>query len=168
MIDSVAEYEYEELVAAIAKEIRSADKEAAAMFSDLEKIRLEHADKISLHRDRIEKLFNDLDKKASRQKKKLTYAGKRKTIKVPAGEFGWRKTGDCVTVTDEEAVIRSLEDMNLGEFVKIEKSIRKNAILAKKELAERIEGISIGPREFFFVKPQGLPLISKQTNTRKK
>jgi phage host-nuclease inhibitor protein Gam len=156
--------DYSDLLSRMASELRSAEKDANEMVSKIDSIRKEYSDKIELHRQKAEDLFNTIFQKAKRQRNVLTEGGKIKTISISAGEFGWRKAADCVEVTNEQKVIAKLEELGLVQFIKTEKTLRKSVMLSQKQLIKDIEGVKIGKREFFFVKPQNMEAISKRSD----
>lgn len=88
----------------------------------------------------------------------LTRNGKRRTIRYPSGEFGWRLTKPAVVIRGVERVLEALKQQGFGRFVRVREEINKQALLAEPDVAQSISGVSISQREEFFVKPSKLDL----------
>jgi len=119
--------------------------------------------------------FSGIEGFAGSRRNELTDSGKKKTIKLPTGHFGWRSLPLSVDITDEEEAIADLEAAGLEKAVRTKKAIdkeelkklfkagiKKNAKRAAAVLAETIKAIkSISMntgRESFWVEPSKVKL----------
>ncbi len=76
-----------------------------------------------------------------------------KSIKIPAGTFGWRTNPPSVSLKDVEQVIGICERRKLEDFLRRKVEVNKAAMLANPELAESVQGVTIKTGvELFFVK----------------
>jgi len=106
------------------------------------------------HELEIAQLVEGLFAYAQVNRDKLTDDGKRKTVKVPAGEFGWRFTPRKVNLTNVKSVLKTLHTLNLTQFIRPgEETVNKEEMLKQREVAEGVEGVSINRHEEFIAKP---------------
>ena len=81
-------------------------------------------------------------------------AGKGKTVRLPAGEFGWRLRPPRVTISRKVDVIAELEERGLARFIRIIKEVNREAIREEPEAVADVPGITVGSAgEDFWVKP---------------
>ena len=81
-------------------------------------------------------------------------AGKGKTVRLPAGEFGWRLRPPRVTISRKVDVIAELEERGLTRFIRIIKEVNREAIREEPEAVADVPGITVGSAgEDFWVKP---------------
>lgn len=100
---------------------------------------------------------------AEQNREDLTDDGTRKTVTVPhAGAFRWYTTPPAVQIAKEdiEAVIARIKKLGLNDpdgtnFIRIKEELDKDAMLQKPDVAQEIEGVSIGRKEKFAILPPG-------------
>lgn len=81
--------------------------------------------------------------------------GKTKSVALPTGMIGVKKSPTKVVVADDDAVLKLLlKDRKLRRFIRTKSTVDKTALLAEPKVAETIDGVSIeGGEDAFFVKP---------------
>lgn len=102
----------------------------------------------------IEELFDGLFVFAQAHREALSEKGRRKTVVLSSGQFGWRMPPSSVHVRGVSTVIARLESLGLDRFLRVKKELNKEAILAEPYTATAVEGIVIQQEEEFFVKPE--------------
>lgn len=91
-----------------------------------------------------------------------------KTVHLPTGEFLWKFTPPAVKAEDEEKAVADCLRLGLGRFVRYpDPELNRTAMLAEKELAQSIAGVTITKNEEFIVRPANVSLVLK-ANTGKK
>ncbi len=76
-----------------------------------------------------------------------------KSVKLPAGIFGWRNNPPSVSLKDAKRVIEICEKRKLEDFLRRKVEVNKAGMLANPELAESVTGVTIKTgEELFFVK----------------
>lgn len=126
------------------------EKKVAKLKNDLE-------EKLVADTKRIEVLFEAIVRFAQARRSELTEEEKKKTVRLPTGDFGWRTNPSSVKLTEkEEEVVASLKKLGLESFVRTIFELNKNEVLSHPEIAKAVKGISIVSEvEMFFVKPLG-------------
>ena len=101
---------------------------------------------------------------AATHRKLLTHDDRVKTVKTPAGVFGWRAKPPSVRTTGKlEVLIASIRGLKLGRFLREKVELDKDAMLAEPAVAVTIPGIKIASAgEVFFVEPAALGLTPAQ------
>ena len=79
--------------------------------------------------------------------------GRAKTVKLGAGDMGWRINPPKCQIRGQDAVVEALERQGLDEAVRIRKEVNKEAIINDPDRYRDIKGITIKQIEEFFVKP---------------
>ncbi len=79
--------------------------------------------------------------------------GKTKTVKLGAGDMGWRKNPGKVSIRGEEGVIEALRALGFNEAIRSKDTIAKDVILNDQDKYKVVKGITIKATEDFFVKP---------------
>ncbi|QCG89363.1 host-nuclease inhibitor Gam family protein [Azospirillum sp. TSH100] len=81
--------------------------------------------------------------------------GGKKSVALPTGMIGVKKTTAKVVVADVDALLKRLEDdRKLRRFIRTKCEVDRAALLAEPKVAVTIEGVSIeGGEDAFFVKP---------------
>jgi phage host-nuclease inhibitor protein Gam len=113
--------------------------------------------------ERRRQIYDALNAFAGAHRSRLTDEGKTKTVKFPAGEFGWRTAPPSVRLKRgfewDDVVDFAKRHANLRRFLRTKTELNREAVLADPEAAGRIEGLSVGSRgEQFFVTPFGADL----------
>ncbi|MEF2154674.1 host-nuclease inhibitor Gam family protein [Luteimonas sp. FXH3W] len=80
--------------------------------------------------------------------------GKLKTVKLSTGELSWRKRPASVSIRGVDGVLGALKSLKLDRFIRTKEEIDKSAILADRDAAVVVKGITINDdAEDFVVKP---------------
>lgn len=81
--------------------------------------------------------------------------GDKKSVALPTGMIGVKKTAAKVVVADVGALLAHLkEDRKLRRFIRTKTEVDREALLAEPQVAVTIPGVSIGGGDdAFFVKP---------------
>ncbi len=90
---------------------------------------------------------------ASSHRRDLLSSG-RKSVKFPAGEFGWRLRPPRVTISRKVDVIAELEARSLHRLIRVIKDVNREAIRECPDDVADVPGISVGSAgEVFWVEP---------------
>jgi len=108
------------------------------------------------HQEKVSQLVEGLFAFAEAHRDELTDHGKRKTVEVPTGIFGWRMTPPAVKLRDVESILESLKALKLERFIRTKEEVDKEAMLKEPEVAGTVKGVSIGQHEDFVAKPSEL------------
>lgn len=156
-------------LAQIGEEQRAADKVKSIFNTKVDKLKAEAADDVKPHQEKISQLVEGLFAYAEAHRDELTDSGKRKTVKVPTGTFGWRMTPPAVSLRDIKSILVSLKSLGLKQFIRTNEEIDKEAMLKEPEVAKTVKGVSISQHEEFTAKPTELEveIISKVDKLRK-
>lgn len=137
----------------IAEEQRIVEKIQSELNTQVDKLKAEAMEAVREHQERANTLAEGIYIYAEGHREELTEGGKRKTIRVPTGIFGWRTTPPAVSLKNVKLVLENLKRLNLYRFIKIKEEPDKEAMLREPEIAKKISGVSIIQREQFVVKP---------------
>jgi len=158
----------------IAEEQRIVEKIQSELNAQVDKLKAEAMESMREHQERITALADGIYIYAEGHREELTEEGKRKTIRVPTGIFGWRITPPAVSLKNVKLVLENLKKLNLERFIKVKEEPDKEAMLREPELAEKIKGVSIIQREEFVVKPSEIEIeiiphakLKRESNTSK-
>ncbi|MBL7155203.1 MAG: host-nuclease inhibitor Gam family protein [Candidatus Portnoybacteria bacterium] len=107
--------------------------------------------------------FEAIEAFAASRYDELTQEGKRKTLELPTGDFGWRKMPLSIEVIDQDKAVAALKKEKLKEAIRVKEEVDKNILkkLLKKtpDLLKRIRNILVKqPEELFWVEPKKLEL----------
>lgn len=102
--------------------------------------------------EKINTLFKQLHAFAEANRSSLL-VGKLRTVKMGAGDMGWRKNPPKCSIRGTDAVIESLQRLGFKEAVRTKKEIAKDVILNDREKYQDVKGISVSQTEEFFVRP---------------
>lgn len=108
------------------------------------------------HQERIDELFAGLFAFAQSNRDKLTRDGKRKTIPVSTGKFGWRMTPLSVSIDDPDAVVTELKRRNLKDLIRVIEEPDKGKIREVPARVRNVPGITFSQREMFSATPAKL------------
>jgi len=140
-------------LSSIGHEQREIDKIKTTLNEKIEELEAEVMDNVKPHEEKISQLVEGLFAFAESSRDKLTDGGKRKTVEVPTGIFGWRVTPPAVSLTSIKVVLASLKTLKLDRFIRTKEEPDKEAMLKEPEVAKTVKGVSISQREEFVVKP---------------
>jgi phage host-nuclease inhibitor protein Gam len=106
-------------------------------------------------KDVVEALIKGLFVFGEKNRGTLTENGTRKSVRTPAGDFGWRIRPPSIEAADEEAVIAAIVDLGLGDkFTRRKVTLNREALLDDPGAACKIPGIAIvKDLEDFFIRP---------------
>lgn len=81
--------------------------------------------------------------------------GSKKSVALPTGTIGVKKTTPKLVVADVDALLKRLEeDRKLRRFIRTKSEVDRAALLAEPKVAVTIPGVSIeGGDDAFYVKP---------------
>lgn len=111
------------------------------------------------HKDAISDLIEGLFRFAEIHRKELTEHGKKRTVKLHTGAFGWRITPPAVSLRKIKVTLAEITRRNLNQFLRTKLEIDKAAMLRDQKLAKTIEGVSFSQYEEFVVKPSKTKLM---------
>lgn len=114
------------------------------------------------HQESLKTLFMQLTSWAAAHRDRLTEKGKTKTVKLPAGEIGWRNLPPSVRWkkgVKVEDIVAAIKKAGMRRFLRIKSEPNKERMLEEPEAAALIDGVVIGSGgENFFVAPFGADL----------
>jgi phage host-nuclease inhibitor protein Gam len=142
----------------IGKEKREIEKIQAKLNAEVEGLKLSAVAKAKPRQRRIEELIKGLFVFAEMNRDALTEHGKRKTVRVPTGTFGWRMTPRSVTLRNVESILKKLKSFGLERFIRIKEEVDKEAMLREPDTAKTVKGVSISQHEEFVAKPDELKM----------
>lgn len=146
------EYEANDFVRQIGEVQRAIERADLEMNARLEEVKRPYAEEAERLERELTGLVDGLFAYASANKVELTGDGKRKSVQLAAGVFGWRQTPKAVAIKDAKAVLARLKDLKLERFIRTIEEPNKEAMLKEEAVAASVEGVTISQREEFFVK----------------
>ncbi|MBU2634995.1 host-nuclease inhibitor Gam family protein [Patescibacteria group bacterium] len=153
----------------IGQEQRATDKIRSGLNAKVDALKAKAMAEDEPHQEKISQLVEGLFAYAEVHRDELTDGGKRKTVEVPTGIFGWRMTPPSVKLRDVESVLESLKALKLERFIRTKEEVDKEAMLKEPETAKIIKGVSISQHEDFIAKPAELEVeIAIQVDKLKK
>ena len=158
-----------QFLAQIGEEQRATNKIQSSLNAKVDELKAKAMVNDEPHQKKISELVEGLFAFAEAHRDELTDHGKRKTVEVPTGTFGWRMTPPSVKLRDVESILESLKALKLKRFIRIKEEVDKEAMLKEPETAKTVKGVSISQREEFVAKPAVLEVeIVIQVNKLKK
>ena len=145
-----------QFLAEIGQEQRATDKIRSGLNAKVDELKAEAMADDEPHQKKISQLVEGLFAFAEAHRDELTDGGKRKTVEVPTGTFGWRMTPPSVKLRDVESILESLKALKLERFIRTKEEVDKEAMLKEPEVAGTVKGVSIGQHEDFVAKPSEL------------
>jgi len=150
-LEEAAEY-----ISRIGEEQREINGIQNRLNEKVEKLKSQAMAETSQREATISELVEGLFIFAESHRNKLTEEGKKKTIELPTGIFGWRITPPAVSLKNVKEVLTELIKRGLKRFIRTKQEVDKEAMLKEPELAKNIKGVTISQREEFVVKPAEL------------
>lgn len=83
----------------------------------------------------------------------LTDNGKVKFAQLASGKVNWRTRPPKVTLRKKDQIIEACHNLGLTRFLRTTEDINKEAMLAEREVAETLQGVSITQGEDFVITP---------------
>jgi phage host-nuclease inhibitor protein Gam len=68
----------------------------------------------------------------------ITNGYKTKTVNLVTGEVGWRQLPPKISARDVEGILKSLREMALGDYIRTEESLNKEALLALASAVDKL------------------------------
>lgn len=143
-------------LAQIGEEQRAIDMIQLDFNTKVEKLKAKTMVDVNPHQKKISQLVEGLFAYAEVHRDELTDGGKRKTLEVPTGIFGWRMTPPAVVLRDVKSILKNLKSLGLKRFIRIKEEVNKEAMLKEIDVAKTVKGVSISQREEFIAKPANL------------
>lgn len=143
-----------EVLAKIAKEQRKIERIKSELNEEVDKLKADATSQAKEHEENILELVEGLYVFAEANRDSLTYHGRRKTVELSTGIFGWRLTPPAVKISNIKKVLASLDIQGLKRFIRIKREINREAMLQEPDLAKTIKGVTISQVEEFIVKPK--------------
>ena len=145
-----------QFLAEIGQEQRATDKIRSILNAKVDELKAKAMADDEPHQKKISQLVEGLFAFAEAHRDELTDGGKRKTVEVPTGTFGWRMTPPSVKLRDVESILESLKALKLKRFIRTKEEVDKEAMLKEPETAKTVKGVSISQHEEFVAKPAEL------------
>ncbi len=146
-------------VAEIGEAKRVIEEIQAALDQGVTTLKENASGKVTPHEERIQELLEGLYVFAEANRDTLTEGGKRKTVDVQTGCFGWRVARPSVWVGNNTKAVAALKNLGLDELVRTIEEVNKEAILESPDKVKDVKGIKVRrDEEFFFTKPLTLKL----------
>jgi len=153
----------------IGEEQRATDKIQSDLNAKVDELKTEAMANVESRQEKISQLVEGLFAYAEAHRDELTDGGKRKTVEVPTGIFGWRMTPPAVSLRDVKSILKSLKSLGLKRFIRTKEEIDKEAMLKEPNVATTVKGVSISQHEEFIAKPAELEVeIATQVDKLKK
>ena len=115
----------------------------------------------------LKSAFAGLEAFAAAHRKRLLGASGGKTVKMKAGELGWRNRPASVKFSKGlkiEDIVANIKAAGLRKFLRLSAEPNKEAMLADPKNAAKVEGVRIGSEgETFFVIPFGAELAEPKS-----
>jgi len=132
-----------EFLSQIGKEQRAIDTIQLELNNKIDELKLEAMNKVKSHREKINQLVEGLFAWADVYRDELTEKGKRKTVELPTGIFGWRMTPPAVSLRNVKKILETIKALGLTQFIRTKEEINKEAMLKEPDVAKKIRGVSI-------------------------
>ncbi len=142
-----------EFLSNLGKAQQAIDEINADLTAEVEKLKKAAATKAKLEQERINILLEGLFAFAHPRRKELTAGGPSKTVTLPTGELRWRTTPPKVNISSTEKVLAALEKLGLQRFIRQTPTVNKEAMLAEKDVATSVDGVSITQTDEFVAAP---------------
>lgn len=118
-----------QFLAEIGKEQRSINEIQLEVNARIEQLKAKAMDDAKPRQDRISQLVEGLFAYAESNRDELTDGGKRKTVKLPTGDFMWRMTPPAVLLRNVKAILVNLKLLGFKRFIRVKVEVDKEAML---------------------------------------
>jgi len=143
-----------QFLAEIGQEQRATDKIQSGLNAKVDELKIQAMADDEPHQKKVSQLVEGLFAFAEAHRDELTDGGKRKTVEVPTGTFGWRMTPPAVSLRDVKSILKSLKALNLQRFIRPQEEVNKEAMLKEPEVAKTVKGVSIASTRSSWPSPQ--------------
>lgn len=144
-------------VAEIQRRRRIVEAEEARIEEEIRRLKAKGVALVSQETAEIERLFRGIVAYAQAHRSEITNHGRRKSVKLPAGQIGWRNS-KRTEVDNEEAAIRAALQLGLSELLRVKHELKRKELAADPNGASQLPGVRIVEGEVFFVKPNEVDL----------
>lgn len=147
-----------EFLAQIGEKQRKITEIESALNNEVKALQAKAMAETKPYEEEVFRLFSGIFAFAQAHRAELTKDGKRKTIPLPTGRFGWRLTPPAVSIDDPDSVVAELKSRGLKRWIiTITKELpNKKEMLKEPEKAMEIPGVTISQQEMFAVTPAEL------------
>lgn len=145
-----------EFLRQIGEEQRATDAVQSALNAKVDELKTKAMADTMPHQEKISELVEGLFAFAEANRNELTDKGKRKTVEVPTGIFGWRITPPAISLHNIKLILENLKLLKLDRFIRTKEEVNKEAMLIEQEVAKTVKGVSVSQHEEFIVKPAEL------------
>lgn len=128
----------------------------STLDAEVKRLQAQATTEVGPHQERIDELFAGLFAFAQSNRDKLTKDGKRKTIPVATGKFGWRMTPLSVSIDNPDEVVAELKRRNLKDLIRVVEEPDKGKIREAPNRVKNVPGIIFSQREMFSATPARL------------
>ena len=139
----------------------------ADMSAELAAVKAKHEASAKPFQDDLNSLFERLQAWGEAHRKRLTEDETTKTVKLPAGEIGWRMRPPSVSIRKGlklDDVVARIKQLGLRKFLRVKVELNKDAMLEEPKRANTIDGVAVGSKgEEFFVAPFGAEIAEPKT-----
>jgi len=117
---------------------------------DIAQIRAFHASAVGVYAAEAESLIGDVQAYCEAHRADLTQNGKKKSVRFPSGQIGWRKRPASILIADAEVALADALRWGLTQFVRTKNSLDKDAMLKEPKVAATVVGVTVvaGAEEF--------------------
>jgi len=104
----------------------------------------------AFHASEAESLIGDVQAYCEAHRADLTQNGKKKSVRFPSGQIGWRKRPASILIADAEVALADALRWGLTQFVRTKNSLDKDAMLKEPKVAATVVGVTVvaGAEEF--------------------
>lgn len=134
---------------------------------DLASVKAQHEEAAKPLQQSLVDMLHALQAYGAAHRRRLTGSGETKTVKMPAGEIGWRTNPPSVKFKrgfKAEDIVAELRKLNLRRFMRSTVTVNKQAMLDDPDTAKTVPGVQIVCNvEEFFVAPFGAELVEPKS-----
>ncbi|MGA7673521.1 MAG: host-nuclease inhibitor Gam family protein [Rhizomicrobium sp.] len=135
----------------------------AAMNDELAKVKAAAQLQAFKHAQTMKQEYERLSLWGAANRKRLTKDGATKTVELPAGAVFWRDQPAKVSIKKSrkiDDVIAQIKELGMRRFLRPKYELNKDAMLADKDGAELLDGVTIkSAGEKFYVAPFGAEIV---------
>lgn len=145
--------EAEEFIAEIGRLQRERTRIAADMNDRIAAIKQEFEAQAQPLGQDIRKLSSGLQIWSEANRAALTNHGKVKFALLASGKINWRTRPPKVCLRGKAKIIEACKRLGLDRFIRRAEDVNKEAMLAEKDVAKNIDGVTISQGEDFVITP---------------
>lgn len=149
--------EVESYLAEIQSRRREVEAEEARVEKEIQRLKAEGVALVTQKTSEIQQLFDGIAAYAQAHREEITNKGRRKSVKLPAGQIGWRNS-KRTEVDDEGAAIEAALKLGLVDLLRVKHELKRKELATDPATASQLPGVRIVEGEVFFVKPDEVDL----------